>query len=238
MTDYNYEEFAAKDYDLDQFSGPKPGSKAPDFALGTPEGGTRTLLDFSADFLVLELGSLTCPLFQSRRTAMAKSAAQFPNAEFVVLYVREAHPGSAIPAHVDAAAKQACAQTLKTKDGEGRRILVDNLAGDAHQAYGGYPNSVFIINKSGCVLYRSDWNNPTSTARALADLAAGRSVRSDAYFRPPRPDIAVATLRRSGRGAVADFLHGLPRLIWKNLIKRNLRLLFGRHISVGADARC
>ena len=96
---YNYEGFEALGYDLDQFTGPIPGTRAPDFALTKADGQAHQLLDFEADFLVLELGSITCPLFQSRRRSMVKTAAKAANADFAVLYVREAHPGTAIPAH-------------------------------------------------------------------------------------------------------------------------------------------
>jgi hypothetical protein len=72
MKPYNYDEFSTTDYDFDSVDGPDIGQKAPDLLLATAEGETRNLLDFSGDFLVLEMGSITCPLFQSRRTIMER----------------------------------------------------------------------------------------------------------------------------------------------------------------------
>ena len=91
---YNYRKFAASEYDISAFTGPAPGSKAPDFELTRPDGSKTRLLDFSGDFLVLETGSFTCPLYQGRRAGMATLAARFPGVTFRLLYVREAHPGA------------------------------------------------------------------------------------------------------------------------------------------------
>ena len=238
MADYNYDAFSSEDYDFDTEQGPAVGQKAPDFTLRTSNGTARNLLDFDGDFLVLELGSITCPLFQTRRPGMAALDRDYPNVASAVLYVREAHPGALIPAHRDQADKIACAARLRHEDGETRLVLVDDLAGAAHQAYGGMPNAVFIINRHGCVVFRSDWNNAGATRKALAALVDGRPIRAKSYFRPSWPSVARMTLGRAGKGSAADFLRSLPALIWANLIKRNLRLLLGRVPTVAADMRC
>lgn len=67
MTSYNYDNFSTDDYEFDTVVGPTVGDKALDFELTTSTGEPKRLLDFDADFLVLEMGSITCPLFQSRR---------------------------------------------------------------------------------------------------------------------------------------------------------------------------
>ncbi len=238
MQPYNYDRFSSDQYVLDSFHGPAPGQKAPGFSLSTPDGAPAELLDFSGDFLVLELGSITCPLFQSRRKTMAALVAQNPDTSFAILYVREAHPGAQFPKHNSDADKRANALGLQTVDGEGRKILVDTLEGEAHAAYGSFPNSVFIINKSGCVVYFSDWNNPAATGRALRSLKAGKPVRSESLFLPPLPPVALKTLRQAGKGAAKDFFKSLPKLIWENLIKRNLRVLTGKAPKIAPDTRC
>ena len=146
MWDYNYDEFSTGDYNLNQFHGPDVGTKAPDFALKTPLGDEASLLDFDGDFLVLELGSITCPLFQGRREPMSDLVKKYSNVSFAVLYVREAHPGSKIPQHQSFEDKQLQAKALQEQDGEERLILIDGLDGIAHKAYGSFPNSVYIIN--------------------------------------------------------------------------------------------
>ena len=238
---YNYRKFAADQYDLSRFRGPAPGSKAPDFDLSLPDGRPARLLDFDADFLVLETGSVTCPLFQGRRPGMARLARAAKGVEFAVLYVREAHPGGTIRAHENIGEKRANARLLADADGETRRILVDDMEGSAHRAYGAYPNAVFIINRNGCVVWFSDWNNPGATAAALAALQAGRPAQVKAWFRPAPPPTAFRILRRAGKGALADFLRALPRLIWQNLILRNMRLRTGPDRAgrqVAPDTKC
>ncbi len=235
---YNYDSFDPREYNLADFRGPSPGTKAPDFTVALAEGGTRRLLDFDGDFLVLEMGSLTCPLFQGRRPGMTRLDGLHDNVSFAVLYVREAHPGDQISAHATTTDKRACARRLTEDEGEKRRVFVDDLEGTVHAAYGGYPNSVFIINALGCVVYASDWNNPAATGRALDALLDGRPAQVRAYFKPVPPSVSLRVLGAGGKGAMADFLRGLPRLIWANLIRRNLRLLLNKDIGVAPDTSC
>ncbi|MFK7839999.1 MAG: deiodinase-like protein [Bdellovibrionales bacterium] len=99
MIDYNYDSFSPDNYNLQSADGPEIGQKAPDFKLETYDGQKRQLLDFDGEYLVLELGSMTCPLFLTRQDSMQKIAQDYPQVSSVVLYVREAHPGASIPAH-------------------------------------------------------------------------------------------------------------------------------------------
>lgn len=238
MPEYNYEAFSSDDYDFDTSAGPGIGQKAPDFVLTTPSGESRRLLDFDADLLVVELGSITCPLFQTRRPAMQALAASDPRVQSVVLYVREAHPGAGIPSHGDLPAKSACARRLTEEDGETRLILVDDVEGAAHQAYGSMPNALYIINRNGCVVFKADWNNPTATRAAVRDLLENRPIRAKNYFKPASPVVSIQTLRRAGSGSALDFFRSLPALIWNNLVKRNLRTLFGRQPTGALDTAC
>ena len=237
MKKYNYDEFSSNTYDLDNFYGPNIGNKAQDFLLSNTANKTVSLLDFTGEFLVLELGSITCPLFQGRREGMGDLIAQFPTVSFAVLYVREAHPGSNIPSHKSFEGKVNCALNLN-KDGEKRTILIDDVQGSAHDAYGGYPNAVFIINRNGCVVFRSDWNSVPATKAALSRLLSGHPANTKSYFLPVKPTIAFKTLQSSGKGAVKDFLKGLPTLIWKNVIKRNVLLLLNTEKLTPPDVKC
>ncbi|MCF6199825.1 MAG: redoxin domain-containing protein [Hyphomicrobiaceae bacterium] len=238
MPDYNYDGFTSNSYNLDKFFGPEIGTKAQDFTLSTLEDEKVKLLEFSGEFLVLELGSITCPLFQGRREGMSDLVARFSNVSFSVLYIREAHPGSNVPAHKNIGDKISCARELKNEDGEQRKILIDNIEGAAHKGYGGYPNAIFIINKKGCVVFRSDWNSVGATRAALVKLLNGEPAHPKSYFLPVKPWVAFKTLRRSGKGAVQDFLVGLPKLIWKNIIRRNFLLFIGSQKSISPDAEC
>ncbi|MDC1287415.1 redoxin domain-containing protein [Gammaproteobacteria bacterium] len=225
MKNYNYDEFSSNTYNLDDFGGPEVGTKAPNFSLSGLDNKNVQLLDFTGDFLVLELGSITCPLFQGRRKGMRDLVSKFPSVSFSILYVREAHPGVNFPAHKSLDEKTACAQQLKFSDEENRNIIIDDIDGTAHASYGGYPNSIFIIDKNRSVVFRSDWNNVSATKAALNSLLRGEPIEAKSYFLPVSPAIAIKTLKRSGKGAIKEFLMSLPTLIWKNAIRRNVLLL-------------
>ncbi len=228
MAPYNYDEFSPDAYDFSASGGPKVGDKAPDFVLTTTDGTERALLDFEGDFLVLELGSITCPLFQSRRSGMEPLGDEFDGVDSVVLYVREAHPGQSVPTHQTFEDKSACATRLTDQDGETRTVLIDGIDGEAHQAYGSMPNAVFIIDRNGTVRFAAPWNNPAATRKALTALTQGREVNVKSFFKPALPTIAHRTLKNGGEGSGEDFYRGLPSLIWNNVVKYNLRLLFSR----------
>lgn len=235
---YNYRAFSSKDYDFDRKTGPELGEKAPDFLVVTSAGKSKYLLDFDCDFLVLETGSLTCPLFQSRRNTMQTLGDIDKRVRNVVLYVREAHPGQDIPQHANFESKRRCAERLKTEDGESRFVMVDDFEGTVHRAYGGMPNAVFIINRKGCVVFRAQWNNPKTTRKALNALLSGRTFSAKSFFKPATPAVSIRTLRRAGNGAGLDFLRSFPALVWNNLIKRNLRLLFNRREPLSGETTC
>ena len=238
MTSYNYEKFSSKEYELGAFRGPTPGVKAPDARLERLDGSFRQLLDFKGEFCVIETGSVTCPLFQSRMNGMETLVKQHPNVDFVILYVREAHPGAQIPQHKSMSDKLSCARLVEDARDDGREVLVDDLEGSAHKAYGSYPNAVFILNKQGCVVFSSDWNDPVATSRALDLLEKGKPANVRSLFKPARPPVAIRTLKQGGKGAAADFFKSLPSLIWHNLIRRNLRVLLGAQPEVFPDVKC
>jgi len=55
---------------------------------------------------------------------------------------------------------------------------------------------------------------------------------------PVNSAIAIKTLKRSGKGAIRDFVLSLPTLIWKNVIKKNVLLLFNSKKQDLPDATC
>ena len=134
MSDYNYAEFSTGDYNLDQFFGPRLGTKAPDFTLENANGHKVNLLDFKGDFLVLEMGSITCPLFQGRRETMSGLIEKHPHVDFSVLYVREAHPGKNIGAHQNIDDKKPIGDIVnlvsmaRLIDGKGTELIIKTIA--------------------------------------------------------------------------------------------------------------
>ena len=87
------------------------------------------------------------------------------------VYTREAHPGENVPCHDSFGRKLACARLLAEETGIGRDILVDDLDGAVHRAYGLMPNMTWVIGRGGRVAYKANW---TSAANVEAFLARGR----------------------------------------------------------------
>jgi hypothetical protein len=110
------------------------------------------------------------------------------------------------------------------------RIMTENLSVA--------PQSALKEKENGCVVYRAEWNNPSATRKALIALLAGHAVTAKPYFRPALPTTVLRTLGNAGKGSAADFFKGLPFLIWTNIIKRNLRLLFGRAKTGSGRTTC
>jgi hypothetical protein len=228
MSDYNYKEFSTQGYDFSKSEGPNVGQKAQNFKLETVSGEFKNILDFEGDFLVFEMGSRTCPLFQGRRKKMKSFLDNYKNVSASILYVREAHPGDIIKAHKSYEDKKLSATALKNIDKEHRTIFIDGFDGKVHQAYGSKPDAVYIIDKAGFVRFKSDWNNPIATHKALKQLIDNKKVTAKNYFYPVNPIFAISILANAGKGSKSDFFRGLPFLIWTNVIKRNIKILIGK----------
>lgn len=220
---YNYARFRASEYALDSFPGPRPGQLAPDIEVTTLEGERRRLSDLRGSSVVLETGSVTCPQYAARVAAMNAMARRFPDTRFVLLYVREAHPGRRTPAHAAFAAKMCAARRVGPDYDERRELWVDDLEGSAHRALGSLPNVVYVLDAVGVVVFRAEWCDPQAVERALDEMRRGRpEPREGRRFRPVSPPLLVRVLLKGGWDALFDFACGLPRLAFghaKNLFR-------------------
>jgi len=121
--------------------------------------------------LVLETGSLTCPIFHGNGPSMDDVFARFDQgtarlAHVALLYSREAHPGWLTNRQDDLNEKLNNARKLKGK-GFSRGIWVDSLDGRLHKILGLEPNSVYVIHTDGTVVYKSAWNAPSELVSVL-----------------------------------------------------------------------
>ncbi len=73
------------------------------------------------------------------------------------VYTHEAHPGERVPHHDSIDTKRAHARLLRDEVGIRRPILVDDLDGTAHRAYGGLPNMTWVIERGGTIAYKASW---------------------------------------------------------------------------------
>jgi len=214
MTDYNYKNFKTKFYDLANFPGPKAGEKLIDLHLYDINGKQVMLSGFLDKPIVLETGSITCPMYAKCIPKMENLKDKFPNVGFLLIYVREAHPGERTTEHRTLKQKINLATKTKKLYGENRVILIDNLNGDFHLQYGGLPDMLYIINTEGTVVFRGDWNNPAKVSEVLSTLNKNRIITEE-HFEPakPNPFIMLKALSQGGFIAIWDLIKGIPGLL-------------------------
>lgn len=138
--------------------------------------------------------------------------------EFFIVYTREAHPGENFPYHRSAEQKLTQARDLRRLDGvDNIPILIDDLDGKVHSAYGQLPNMVYLIDRDGVIVYKSDWTDAHEldamcaslvrrdqmTARQAPIIRQGVSQRL--HWIPMEPAQRERIYRRSGEKAIRDY---------------------------------
>jgi hypothetical protein len=134
----------------------------------------------------------------------------------VFIYTREAHPGENVHHHDSLEAKLACAKLLAEEAGIGRDILVDDVAGTAHRAYGLMPNMTWVIARGGRVAYKANWTSAANVEAFLDRFLAARAEHEpgstpapyetqQVEFRYPDRERFMRDLLRNGPSAVAEF---------------------------------
>lgn len=226
-SEYNYEQFTkallAKDLASSRMpDGPRPGQRAPEFELRSLEGDLFRLKDFRGQKnVVLTFGSATCPMTAGSIGGMNKlwqTAGE--ETQFVLIYVREAHPGDKIPAHSTVGDKIRAAEILRKEENVEMPILIDDLKGTVHRKYGKLPNSTYIIDKSGRVAFRAQWTEPNVIREALEQLLEverDRDVQNAVVLGGEDKSMPMSypalysyrALHRGGRKAILDFEHAL-----------------------------
>ncbi len=190
-----------------------PGDHVPAFELPTTDGGRIMLGGHSSDRrpVLLVFGSLTCPVTQSAAAGLRELHARHGNdVRFVVVNVREAHPGASTGQPRSDEQKLRHARALRATHGFDFEVAVDDIDGSVHRMFGPRPNSAYILDPDGTILFRAQWANLTrSLDEALAAAVANRTMRRATVSRTP---VAIAkmighadvALRTAGPGALRD----------------------------------
>ena len=132
------------------------------------------------------------------------------------IYTREAHPGENVGHHDSLERKLACAKLLAEEAGIGRDILVDDLDGTVHRAYGLMPNMTWVIGRGGRVAYKANWTSAANVEAFLVRFLAGQAgpppgtspvmyETQQAEFRYTDRKRFMQDLLRNGPRAVAEF---------------------------------
>jgi peroxiredoxin len=190
-----------------------PGDKVEAFELLTAAGGRVRSADLAADGapVLLIFGSQTCPVTESAADGLRELHARFGDrVRFLMVQVREAHPGQTIGQPRTIEQKLRHARDLKDRHDLQFEVVADDIDGTLHRALGSRPNSAYVLNPSGTILFRAQWANETEAiAEALAAIVAGQT--------PPEPAVTrtfhsmtrtighmSAALDAAGKGARLD----------------------------------
>jgi hypothetical protein len=98
-------------------------------------------------------------------------------ANFLFIYVREAHPGELIPEHETYEQKVAQAKMLADR-GNTRQIVVDDVNGEIHRQYGGLPNMSWVLDHTGRVAYKASWTDSVDIDAALEEAVTLREKKA------------------------------------------------------------
>ena len=94
---YNYDTFSLSVVPQPEtFAGPEVGQNIIDFTATRLDGTTVNLSDYLGQVIVLETGSITCPIYTDTTDAMNRLVEAYPEVAFLLLYTHEAHPGERI----------------------------------------------------------------------------------------------------------------------------------------------
>ncbi len=197
---------------------PGLGDRVPDFDLPTlGEGRFRSTDLAETGPALLIFGSYTCFVTDSAAPGLRELHARFGDrVRFVMVDVREAHPGQAVPQPKTMDEKMAHAKLLRDLHGFEFEVAVDDADGTLHRALSPKPNSAYVLDKDGTILFRAQWANDTKAlAAALETIAAGESpsrLQSGGLVRPMlRLSRNIApVLDRAGGGAWRDMWRVAP----------------------------
>jgi hypothetical protein len=168
--------------------------------------------------ILLIFGSMTCPMTASSAPTLQALYDEFGDRiDFIMLYVREAHPGENFRQADTLEEKLEKARALKQFYNSPWTVAVDNIDGDLHRTLDPKPNAAFLMSNTGEILFRSLWAaDRQALHRALVSVAAGRALetkQSQALLGPVARAMGQVqeVMERTGPQAVTDlWWAGLP----------------------------
>jgi peroxiredoxin len=177
--EYNYDAFSKRSSrSLFRNSSNRAGTKASDFSGQILDGSIVRLSDLlRRKSVVMQFGCSTCPPFLDSLCRDARSFVELYNKyrdkgfQFFIIYTRETHPGENIQAHKTFGEKKKHAKMLREEYGLEVPIMVDNLDGAIHRAFGIMPNMVYVIGRDGIIVYRSEWFDGDGLERVLMQMS-------------------------------------------------------------------
>lgn len=225
--DYNYKRFRTSNYEYEKFPGPRAGEIMPDFTLHGLDGKQVNLAEYRGTWVVIETGSSTCPMFVKNINPFKKLIPKYPDVVFLVVYVREAHPGSRTLPHETLQEKMALAAEMQKEYDDPRDMLVDGIGGELHRAIGCFPNMVYVVDPNGRVVYRCDWSFAHLVGKVLEDRP-NINPEERKQIITAAPWIMIPVTLKGGWDALWDLVIELPGILWGHLKVDMARLFRGK----------
>lgn len=190
-----------------------PGDDIGSFSLETVDGRSFSNVSLRDEGLpaLIVFGSRTCPVTESAAEGLPELHARYgTRVRFVMVQVREAHPGAIIPQPHSLDQKRDHARGLQEHYRLRFDVAVDDIDGTFHRRLGARPNSAFIVEAGGTILFRAQWANDTEALdEALAAVVRKAPLEHPSVARTIRAITRTVgymsdVLRGAGPGAVRD----------------------------------
>jgi hypothetical protein len=135
-----------------------------------------------------------------------------------MIKVREAHPGGTIGQPQAFEEKLSQALDLKRHHNLPFEVAIDDIDGTFHQSLDSRPNSAYVIDPSGTILFHAQWANETEAiGEALKAIVAGKKPKEPFVTRTIHAIAQALGYAKSvhdaaGKGALLDTWKVLPPL--------------------------
>jgi len=218
-----------------------PGDSLAVHELATLDGGSINVGGRRERPLLLVTGSVTCPMTASAMPVIDALHAEFGDqVDFVLLAVREAHPGAHFPQPGTDEEKLGHARSLQERYDVSFPIAVDTLDGDLHQRLDAKPNAAFLLDVTGEVVFRAQWARDDRLIRsALQSVLAGTTPvkrESRALLGPVARAMGSVdeVMRVAGPGAGRDLWWSASPMATAGLLARLFRFKRRDHRGIAA----
>lgn len=162
----------------------RAGQAAPDFELQRLDGKQVQLGSYKGKVLVLIFGSASSPSFRDRAESLDQLARQFASkASFLVIYTKEAHPAGewevernktdkiSITRHQTAEERLERAKAFRSSSRLSIPFVVDSMDNKAMTDFAALQNSAFVIGKTGLIVARQSWCDPSGLERHIEEAS-------------------------------------------------------------------
>jgi thiol-disulfide isomerase/thioredoxin len=196
-----------------------PGERLPDATLVDLDGQEVSLPALAAGRpIALVTGSTTCPATASAMPDLKRLEQHYGDrVQFVLLQVREAHPGAEVDQPHTLRDKIQHAQLMREVYDVGWPVLVDDIDGTLHRQLDTEPNSLHIIAADGEIIYRALFAGAAGVENAIAAVAAGEqpTKKTSQSLLPVLNSVGFMhdTVVGAGAGAYSDMLKAAPHMV-------------------------